>query len=131
MPSLTPAQAALFEAASCAVLTTLRADGSPHSTVIWVDYDGEAVSFNTLAGRAKQRHLADDPLLSITIVKEPYVWVTVSGRATLSRDGAEQQLDRLAQKYLGEATYPWRGEGDERVTVTVAIERVDSFGLGE
>ena len=29
------------------VVTTLRADGSPHSTVVWVDVEDGKVSFNT------------------------------------------------------------------------------------
>ena len=36
-----------------AVVTTLLADGSPHSTVVWIDCDGEDVLFNTARGRAK------------------------------------------------------------------------------
>ena len=29
------------------VVTTLRRDGSPQSTVVWVDVDDDGVSFNT------------------------------------------------------------------------------------
>ena len=39
------------------VVTTVRPDGSPHSTVVWLDYDGENVVFNTAEGRAKPRHI--------------------------------------------------------------------------
>jgi len=35
------------------VATTLREDGSPHSTIVWVDVEGDKVSFNTALGRAK------------------------------------------------------------------------------
>ena len=41
-------------------VTTLRQDGSPHSTVVWVDANGD-LSFNTASGRAKERHLRRDP----------------------------------------------------------------------
>ena len=34
--------------------TTLRADGSPHSTIVWVDVDDGKVSFNTARGRARR-----------------------------------------------------------------------------
>jgi len=37
MPKLTEAQRAFIRDPNYAVMTTLRADGSPHSTVIWVD----------------------------------------------------------------------------------------------
>ena len=114
MATLTPAQAELFQEANYAVLTTLRADGSPHNTVV---------------GRAKHRHLERDPRVSLTIVKEPYKWVTASGRGALSTDGANDQIDRLAKKYLGEEKYPWPAEGDVRIGVTLAIDRIDSFGI--
>jgi hypothetical protein len=37
------------------VLTTLRRDGSLHSTPVWVDVEDGVVSFNTEEGRAKVR----------------------------------------------------------------------------
>ena len=50
-------------------VTTLRADGSPHSTVVWVDTDGDGVvRFNTPAGSLKQRHLTRDPRLSLVVI---------------------------------------------------------------
>lgn len=129
MATLTPAQAELFAEPNYAVLTTLRADGSPHSTVIWVDYDGSTISINTAVGRAKHRHIERDPRVAITIVKEPYKWITVTGRATLTTDGADAQIDRLAKKYLGEDTYPWRGEGEVRIGATIAIDKIDAMGV--
>lgn len=129
MATLTPAQAELFQEANYAVLTTLRADGSPHNTVVWVDWDGSNVSFNTVIGRAKHRHLERDPRVTLTIIKEPYKWVSVSGRGTLSTAGADDQIDRLAKKYLGEDKYPWAAEADVRIGVTLAIDKIDAFGF--
>ena len=37
------------------IATTLRDDGSPHSTVVWVDVTNGTVGFNTARGRAKPR----------------------------------------------------------------------------
>ncbi len=128
MAALIPAQAELFQEANYAVLTTLRADGSPHNTVVWVEWDGSNVRFNTVIGRAKHRHLERDPRVTVTIVKEPYKWISVSGRGALSTDGANDQIDRLAKKYLGEEKYPWSAEGDVRIGVTLAIDKIDAFG---
>ncbi len=49
-------------------LTTLGADGSPDSTVVWIDTEGDVLQFNTARGRAKERHLLRDPRLAVTIV---------------------------------------------------------------
>jgi PPOX class probable F420-dependent enzyme len=50
------------------VLTTLRPDGSPHSTVVWVDVEEGVVSFNTEEGPAKVQHLDDDPRVSLLVL---------------------------------------------------------------
>ena len=50
------------------VVTTLREDGSPHSTIVWVDVDDGVVSFNTAAGRAKPKHLEKDPRAGVLVV---------------------------------------------------------------
>lgn len=61
------------------VATTLRADGSPHSTVVWVDATDDMVSFNTPSGSAKARHLAADPRLTIVVLDpgDAFRWVGV------------------------------------------------------
>src|SRR5438874_411360 len=61
MAELTPDQARLLEEPNVGVLATIRRDGTPHATPIWVDWDGERVVFNTAVGRAKERHMRRDP----------------------------------------------------------------------
>lgn len=113
-----------------AVLTTLRPDGSPHSTVVWVDEtDGELV-FNTARGRAKDRHLDDDPRASITVVDpgDPYKWLSVSGSVTTTTEGGDAGIDALSNKYMGR-DYPWRREGEVRVAGRLRPEKVTANGL--
>jgi PPOX class probable F420-dependent enzyme len=109
------------------VVTTLRPDGSPHSTVVWVDEDGGDVLFNTAEGRAKPRYLRADPRASILVVDpgDQYRWVSVSGTAELTTEGAREQIDKLARKYLGTDEYPFY-RGEQRVTVRIRPEKVDS-----
>lgn len=111
-------------------VTTIRPDGSPHSTVVWVDVDGDGVSFNTEAGRAKPRYLEQDPRVALLVLDpaDPYKWVSISGRAELTTEGARGQIDRLAKKYLGKDEYPWHTEHD-RITVRIRPETVDASGL--
>ena len=122
----------LDESAFSGVVTTLREDGSPHSTIVWVDVVDGKPSFNTARGRAKDRHLARDRRVSLVMVdpQDQYKWVAVSGRADLTEDGADEQIDKLAQKYLGEKTYPWRDPSQKRVKVVIEPEKVDSTGFG-
>ena len=55
----------LDESPYVGVVTTLREDGSPHATIVWVDVEGDKVSFNTALGRAKPKHLKHDPRASV------------------------------------------------------------------
>jgi PPOX class probable F420-dependent enzyme len=131
---LTDAQIAfLRDNAFVGTLTTLRKAGTPHSTVVWVDVDANGVSVNTAQGRAKPRHIANDPRLSLTVVNpgNAYQWVSITGTGTLSEDGADAQIDRLAKKYLGEDTYPWRAEGEVRVAIRIAVDKVDASGFDD
>jgi PPOX class probable F420-dependent enzyme len=115
------------------VATTLREDGSPHSTIVWVDVEGDKVSFNTALGRAKPKHLEHDPRASVLMVdpNDSYKWVAVSGPAEVTEEGAEAQIDKLAKKYLGKDEYPWRNPEETRVKVLIEPEKVDASGFNE
>ena len=99
--------------------------------MVWVDVDDEGVSFNTAYGRAKPTYIADDGRVSLTVIdpQDPYRWISVSGTATLVDEGADDHIDRLAKKYIGADTYPFRKPGERRVTVRIAVENIDSRGL--
>jgi PPOX class probable F420-dependent enzyme len=115
------------------VVTDLREDGSPHSTVVWVDVDDGKVSFNTARGRAKPANLERDPRASLVVVdpNDPYRWVAVSGRTELTEEGADAQIDKLAKKYIGQDSYPWRKREETRVKVLIEPERVEARGIDE
>jgi PPOX class probable F420-dependent enzyme len=113
------------------VVTTLRQDGSPHSTIVWVDVEDGKPSFNTALGRAKPNHLQHDPRASLLVVdpNDSYKWVAVSGHAELTEKGADAQIDKLAKKYLGRDEYPWRKPTETRVKVLIEPEKVDASGF--
>ncbi len=131
MATLDQKQKQFLENPYVGIATTLRADGSPHSTVVWVDVDDRGVSFNTATGRAKERHLREDPRVSLLVLdpSDVYKWVAVSGRAELAIEGADPQIDRLAKKYLGKDEYPWRSPDQQRISVRISPEQIDSSGL--
>jgi PPOX class probable F420-dependent enzyme len=128
---LTPAERAFLENPYIAVVTTLRPDGSPHSTPLWVDVDDEGVSVNTAWPRTKPRNLAADPRLSVVVVdpNDPYRWIAITGTATLVEEGANDQIDRLSKKYTGREKYASHREGETRVTVRISPTFIESRGL--
>jgi len=125
---LTESQLELLDAQNFGIVTTLRADGSAQSTVVWVERDGDTVSFNTAYGRAKPGNLERDPRVSVLVTAPDfYHWVAVDGRAELTTDGAEEQIDRLSRKYDGK---PWSYvDGQRRVKVRVVPEHVTAYGV--
>ena len=123
-------QAFLRDNPFAGVATTLRPDTSPHSTVVWVDEDGGDVLFNTVVGRAKERHLRQNPHVAVTVVnpENSYQWVSVSGTATLDTEGAHEHINKLSHKYLGK-DYPWYAPDQTRIIARIKIDKVDATGF--
>jgi PPOX class probable F420-dependent enzyme len=123
----------LAESPFVGVLTTLRSDASPHSTVVWVDIEDGVVSFNTEEGRAKVRHVDDDPRVSLLVLdpSDPYKWVSITGTTDVTTEGAREQIDTLAKKYLGKDEYPWASPDKRRLKVVIQPTHVDSSGFDD
>jgi PPOX class probable F420-dependent enzyme len=132
MAKLTEKQKEFLTNPYVGTVTTLRDDGSPHSTVVWVDdVENGAVSFNTAYGRLKPSNLEHDPRVSLLVIdpNDTYKWIALDGTAELTTEGADAQIDRLAKKYLGKDEYPFRKHEEQRVTVRITPRRIDSSGL--
>lgn len=132
MAKLTEKEAALFRGRNWATVTTLRKDGSPHSTPVWIDTDGENVIFNTSIGRAKERHLRRDPRVSVVVLPaedQQSGYVSVTGTAELIEDGAVDHIHKMAKKYIGQDEYPWLQPNEQRVIVKITPDKVDTMGF--
>ncbi len=108
-------------------LATLMSDGSPQVTPVWVDRDGDLILVNTAVGRTKQRNIARDPRVAIDVVDQenPNRMVSIRGRIkSQSQEGADEQIDVLAKKYLGKDKYPWRQSGETRVILKIEAEKI-------
>jgi PPOX class probable F420-dependent enzyme len=128
---LTDAQRTVLESPFVGSVTTVRPDGSLHTTVVWVGVDGDDVVFNTLRGRAKERHLRANPRVSL-IVLDPanaYRWLVVEGEGEITEEGADARIDEFSARYLGQTPYPWRQPGQEWVTVRIRPERIETVGV--
>jgi PPOX class probable F420-dependent enzyme len=117
----------LFQKKAFAHLATVRPDGSPHVTPMWVDYDGTHVLFNTAKGRAKTRYMGRNaPVgLSVQDPDNPYRYVEVRGRIVESTEqGADAHIDKLAKRYLDQDRYPFRQPGEVRIIYKIAPDQV-------
>ena len=121
----------LLEGRNFAHLATVMPDGSPQVSAVWVDYDGRYVLVNTAEGRQKPRNLRRDTRVALSIVNQenPYASATIRGRAVeLTHDGADEHIDKLAKKYLGQDRYPYRQPGEQRLIVKIEPMKMSSWG---
>ncbi len=117
----------LLDEPNFAHLATLMPDGSPQVSPVWVALEGGRIVVNTAEGRAKARNMRRDPRVAISITdrNNPYESACIRGRVVAeAHDGADESIDRLAKKYLGQAKYPFRQPGERRVMFFIEPEHV-------
>ena len=105
----------------------IRPDGTPHSTVTWIDAADGFVLVNTAVGRVKDRYVRRDPRVSISLHDEqdPYRWLRVDGivEEFLTGPDADTHIDMLNRRYHdGEA---WKySPGQQRVIYRIRPQRI-------
>jgi PPOX class probable F420-dependent enzyme len=125
------AQDAFINRNKWAVVTTLRGDGSPSSSVVFYAREGDDLLFSTTATRLKARTLERDDRIALTALDEgaPYGFVTVEGRATVQRDDIVPGHRLILKAMRGPDAEPPEGYEERlakegRVIVRVRAERV-------
>jgi len=110
-----------------ATIATLMPSGAPQASVIWIDVEGDTIVFNTAEGRIKPNNVRRDARVAITVhnAENPYQQAMIQGHVTeLVHDGADAHIDAMAMKYMGVDTYPFRQEGEQRVIIKIAADKV-------
>ena len=104
-------------------LATTNPDGSPQVSTLWVKPKDGNILVNSALGRKKPRNLEHEPRVALSWVdpENGYHTASIQGRVveTYTGDEAEADIDSLAQKYLGQSPYPWRKEGEQRVSFVI------------
>jgi PPOX class probable F420-dependent enzyme len=118
----------LFEGKNLVYVASLMKDGSPHVAPTWVDIDNGTILVNTAVGRVKQKNISRDGRVALAIADHdnPYNMVTLRGKAVdqITGQEAEENIDKLAKKYIGKDKYPGRAPGERRVILKIKPEKV-------
>lgn len=123
----------LNEKKAFAHLATLMADGTPQVTPVWFFYrpaDGKFI-VNTARGRTKDRNMAKNKAvaLSISDPDNAYVHVSIRGKIVKeTEEGADANIDALAKKYMGVDSYPYRSATEKRVIYEIEPISVSTMG---
>ena len=84
-----------------------------------------------MQGYVKLRNIARDLRVAVAVAApdNPARYFQVRGRVVdVTTDGAVENIERLAQKYLG-MPYPWYGGRNQvRVIIVIAPEKVSRMG---
>ncbi|MEK7682989.1 MAG: TIGR03618 family F420-dependent PPOX class oxidoreductase [Chloroflexota bacterium] len=126
----------LFEKKAYAHLATLLKDGRPHVTPVYADYDGRHILINSTKGRQKDLNMERRRKVSLEITDpdQPLRYLGIQGEVVeITEEGADEHLDKLAQRYHGKERYPatWRFPGEVRRIYKIRPDKVihwDPFG---
>jgi PPOX class probable F420-dependent enzyme len=122
----------LLEAKNFCHVATINLDGTPNVVPTWVDVEDDLVVLNTAEGRTWPRNLRRDPRVTLTIsnLEDPYEYVSIRGRVVEdTHEGADQHIDRMAKKYLGEETFS-SPAGEVRIKFKIEPEWVHYYDGG-
>jgi PPOX class probable F420-dependent enzyme len=121
-----PAVQSLLEQPNYAVVSTLNPDGSILSAVVWASLENGELAVNSAKGRRWPTNLDRDPHITLLAypADNPYEYVEVEGTASGSREDADDHINRLSKKYIGQDEYPFRQPGEERLKYVITPERV-------
>lgn len=121
----------LFSKKAFGSLTTLMPDGSPQVTPVWCDLEGNRVIVNSAKGRLKDRNIRRDPRVAIALIdpENPYRYLEIRGRVVeITEQGADAHIDKMAKKYMGVDSYPYRSAKETRVIYKIEPEATSSMG---
>jgi Pyridoxamine 5'-phosphate oxidase len=94
----------VLEAASPAVLTLYRQDGTVHVSPVWFRLHGDAIEVVIANGDRKLGYLKHDPRCHIVIFETtpPFRGLELRVDGILSPDGVAESRRAIATRYLGE-----------------------------
>jgi PPOX class probable F420-dependent enzyme len=115
--------------------TTLNADGSPHTVLVWVGVDGDQVVIGKLGEDKKVRNIRRDPRVSFSMEAAGDSnglghYLVVEGTAEIDPTGGRELLAELSQTYIGPNTDfpPAMPEGTPELVIRITPGKIRGMG---
>ena len=121
----------LLQKKAFASLATVMPDGSPQVTPVWFNYNDGVVRVNTAKGRVKANNMREGSPVALAIIDpdNPYRYIQVRGRVRQVREqGAQEHINALSKKYLGQDKYPFAQPGEVRVMYEIEPTSISVMG---
>jgi PPOX class probable F420-dependent enzyme len=125
-----PDARALLEAANVVHLSTLRVDGSPRSSVVWVGLEDDNLLICMPDWTRKAKDMLRDPRVSLSVVDfdNPYRMASLKGRVLEVRpDEGCVHMNPISMKYTSR---PFPSCGADRLCFLIGIEAASAQTLG-
>ena len=108
------------------MISTLNQDGSILDAVVWINAENGARRGQQRRGRKWPANLERDPRVTVLVYEggNPYNFVEIRGRATGTTEGADEHINALTKKYIGQDEYPFRQPGEERIKFVIEPDHV-------
>ncbi len=118
-----PGVAHLLDPAAYSTISTLNEDGSITSSIVWFNVEDDKVAINGAQGRRWTTNAAERGTIAFLVAdpENPFDYVEVRGTAKVDGDtsAADDHINRLAKRYLGQDEYPFRQPGEVRMRFTI------------
>lgn len=119
------------------VLTTMTPDGQPHSSIVWVGYDGEHILITTTLERFKGRNMLTDPKTTLLVIDptDANRFIEMRGRVVDSlADDGDVFVDQQTRAYTGGRKRRYYGDiypetqraQETRVTFRIAVTKANT-----
>jgi len=118
-----------------ATLATVRPDGRPHATPVWIALDDDdTVVFTTGTTSVKGKNILADPRVSLCIDDDrpPFAFVVIEGTAAVSTDPGDMisWATRIGGRYMGAdraVEYGRRNGGSGELLIRVTPTRITAM----
>jgi PPOX class probable F420-dependent enzyme len=124
----------LLDEALPAIVSTTNRDGTPQSSVVWIERRGNDLAFFCDSKSVKLKNLADQSAVVVLVLDptqtfEPGApcYVRISGRAGYKPMTDTAFPDRLARRYMPADTFPHAGDYVEVVITSESWSGIGPF----
>ena len=117
----------LFSAKNLVFIATVMKDGSPQLSPVWANFEDDHILVNTAEGRIKHKNTLRDPRVAVSVVSKdnPLDMTTIRGKVVeIIPDYEYKHADRLAKQYMGRDHYPFKRDGEKRITFKIKPRKI-------